>query len=169
MWSNARAVWAPKTFFSLSLVVSFALAIIAAFVIAHLPPPAAGTRQTSVTISDLLATLVTISGITVPITIAYLSLRSKDLEISLADRAIHELRDAGVTLEAVRFCFLYLSDTSTDGEPSDALVTVTECLGMRDVDPASDKPFTKTAGDWLFGEEEWSIYERYFHTVLTAR
>lgn len=163
MAGETRAVWRPKYFFWISFAATCLVAVVAAYLIARLPAPTGMERRNDVTISDLLATLVTLSGITVPIAIAYLSLRSKDLEISLADRAIHELRDSGLTVEGVRFSFLYLSDAATQDEPSDALVTICECLGMRDVDPASDKPFTKTAGDWLFGEEESSIYERYFH------
>jgi hypothetical protein len=123
-------------------------------------------ERSTVRVSDLLSILIAVSGVTVPLSIAYLSIRSRDIQISLADKAAFCLRGFGINIADIRFAYLFLTDRINTGNgpgPSRALAVIIEVIGLRDGDEDQTVFLTPATRAWLLGEsEEHSIYQRYF-------
>jgi hypothetical protein len=146
--SKSNFVYEPDRVFWIHVAACFFVAICAtlAFILFRLP------SNEPALFSNLLSTLITVSGVTAPLSIAYLTVRDRDLQISIADRATHLLRESGISIPALRLANLFLSEFGGSG-PSRALAVVTEF----------DRGLSKEGKEWLFGsDEDSSIYERYF-------
>lgn len=101
-------------------------------------------------ISDILATLVSISGITVPLIIAYLLVKEKELDFFFIERAVDFLEHHGWTLRACRAAYLTLSDATKPGKASEEfriLIEITNLTSEEELTSASQAALAQVIPD----------------------
>jgi hypothetical protein len=119
--------------------------------------------RTSVGISDMLGNLVTISGLTVPLIIAYLLLKEKDLQNSIAEKAVFYLEQNGTNVSQFRAAYLFLTDPTQKSAATDCLKSLSEFVGLGTHE--GEEALSSAAQEWLLPPAKLQKnYNAYFAT-----
>ena len=124
-------------------------------------PVAQSGEKISVRVSELLSVLIAISGITVPLLLAYLLIKEKDLQISISEKAIFYLNQNGIMLSSFRSAILTFSDPLSKDQPSDGLKSLHEFVGLGSHE--AGESLSENAQAWLLPEDKLrKCYNSYF-------
>lgn len=113
-----------------------------------LVPVALGQQATGVKVSDLLSICISVSGVTVPILVAYMLLKAKDLQLAISERTELHLKQNGHSVGTYRSACLFLTDQTNTFKASELLECFDEFLSLGSHE--ADESLTLKAQQWLF-------------------
>ncbi|MGU3536925.1 hypothetical protein [Methylobacterium sp. A54F] len=132
MSEKISALSRPGGRFLVCLLITFAAAVLACGVMIYNLPVDSTTGKTAglarlrsaAAISDILGTIITISGVTAPLVVAYLLVKEREMQSFFVEKITEFLSIKGCDLVKCRAAYLLLGDNQTTGEPSSDLKTL---------------------------------------------
>lgn len=121
----------------------------------------APTSRVTVSIGELLSTLITLSALTIPVIVAYLLVRGDDLCTAISTKAVNMLGDSNITPDQCHRARLFRQDEVPPWTPMVALSVLSQILRSADSFQRGHR-YTNSQVRWMFIDRRKERHFRFF-------
>jgi hypothetical protein len=161
MPSAGRGPSEPQIIFLIHAAIAAGASLVAYALVVYLNG-SGSLGGSGVTLGEILGTLVGVTGITVPLTLTYLSVRNSDLQRSLKQMITDSLRKNGLDATKLALACVSMGDETSRTKPSETLLALRDLLDATDGNLDDGVELGDRVKKWLIPSERGETILQYY-------